>query len=591
MRFLVWVPLSLFLLNLVGPPPLIAQTRKPPVSDSLRPVIEKQGINAALALLADLKKNRPNDFDFSEDQLANLGWDLYSSQQYEAAAAIFSANIKAFPDRGNPHDGLGQALLAAGRHNEAIAAFEQALARSRKPVWYWNHMADAHIARKDRTATAAWIEKTLQTYGGEFDAWRCVTRTLAGLRWWSKLDAVFVRETKTYPHRAAAWDHWITSLAERGDDAAAKTKLAEALTRFDPVQFSHCRAAMAKLGAPLPEADDGWRRADPAAVGLDPAVFAALDKAVARGDFPHLRNLIVVVGDRLAVERNVNGGTRYRLHDPRSVGKSFTATLVGAAVDAGFLRGADEPVFRWFAKEIHKQDPAKDAVQLRHLLSMSPGLNAYDDRPSPGNENTFQQTNDWLNPIVNLGMAYTPGQEFVYTSAASMLAAHITERAVGEPLTAFAQRTFFKPLNIKSYQWMETPDGVLYGAGGLHLRARDMAKLGALYLNKGMWRGKRVLSEAWVQTASSKHITINDQRAYGFYWWISDYPHHQGKTRCFYASGNGGNRISVFPDLNVAVVITATAYGRRIGHQHADQILSKYVLPAVPKAASSPSVK
>ncbi|CAM2068479.1 Serine hydrolase [Sulfidibacter corallicola] len=576
-----WLKIGFILVAALGCG-LVAQS-KPGIAEQIQPVLERQGVSAALKQLDKLRTERPGDFDFGQEQLNRLGHALLSQKRTTDAIAVFEANVQHYPEYATPHYCLGEAYLAADRVADAIDRFQRALRLSPTSGWIWDQMAEAQLRRGDRAATRQWLDIALERHRNQPEAWETASRILSHWQLWPELDALLARQVAAFPRQADPWDRWIVSLVERGEKAAAKAKLSQALDRFDGVRLWRCRQPMAAIGSPVPEADDGWPTGSPAAAGLDPAPITALDRAVDKGDFPHVQNLCVAVDGKLVIEKNYNDGTRYKLHDPRSVGKSFTATLVGLAIDRGRLADTRVPVFPYFTKEMKTRDRKKEEVQLHHLLTMSPGFDAFDDRPSPGSEDTYQQTRDWLGVVVNLDMVYQPGSRFVYSSAASMLAALMVARAIDEPLATFADRTLFAPLAIKSWRWNRTPKGELYGAGNLWLRARDMAKLGQLYLDDGKWQGKRVLSSAWVKAATGKQIDIDTESDYGYYWWRGRYRLGEREVACFYASGNGGNRITVFPELGTVVVITSTAYGRRIGHEHADRIISEHVLPALAK--------
>jgi len=119
--------------------------------------------------------------------------------------------------------------------------------------------------------------------------------------------------------------------------------------------------------------------------------------------------------------------------------------------------------------------------------------------------------------------------------------------------------------------------------GGLGLRSRDLLKLGQLYANGGAWNGAHLISEQWVKTSVQPHVRIDDDTEYGYLWWLRSFKSGAKKFAAYYMSGNGGNKVAVFPELEMVVVITSTNYSTPGMHQQTDRLLSEYILAAVEK--------
>ena len=112
------------------------------------------------------------------------------------------------------------------------------------------------------------------------------------------------------------------------------------------------------------------------------------------------------------------------------------------------------------------------------------------------------------------------------------------------------------------------------------MRSRDLLKLAQLYSNNGMWQGRRIVSEAWVKNSTSPHAQIDDETDYGYLWWIKSFGQEGNSKRAYYMSGNGGNKVAVFPALDMVVVITSTNYNTKGMHEFTDKILADYIVPA-----------
>src|SRR4029077_12883512 len=117
--------------------------------------------------------------------------------------------------------------------------------------------------------------------------------------------------------------------------------------------------------------------------------------------------------------------------------------------------------------------------------------------------------------------------------------------------------------------------------GGPPLPSRDLLKIAELYRKGGVWQGSRVLDDAWVKVSTQPHAQIDDQTEYGYLWWLKTFK-SGGKDRpAYYMSGNGGNKVAVFPALDIAVVITSTNFNTRGMHEQTDKLLTDYILAAV----------
>jgi CubicO group peptidase (beta-lactamase class C family) len=173
-----------------------------------------------------------------------------------------------------------------------------------------------------------------------------------------------------------------------------------------------------------------------------------------------------------------------------------------------------------------------------------------------------------------------PGSTFNYNGGLTITLAYLVETGAGMRADRFAERYLFSPLGIADYEWERLPNGMTDTDGGLHLRARDMAKLGQLYLNGGMWRGTSIVSQSWVQESVREQIITEGQPNYGFQWWCGDFQYADRSAFTFFASGHGGQKIYVFPDLDLVVVLTHPVFDNPMGELHNGAILARYVLPA-----------
>ncbi len=363
-----------------------------------------------------------------------------------------------------------------------------------------------------------------------------------------------------------------------------------------------CVALLAACGlgpasSPPPQTGDGWQTASPASVGLEARL---LNRAVARirdGTYPNVHSLLIVQADLLVFEQYFRGytwdyaGDQFRgdlvdfdrdtRHNLASVTKSFTSALVGIAIDQGLIGGVEERVFAFFPEYVHLQDGRKDRITLEHLLTMRSGLEwnemevFYDDL-----QNDLVQlfrVPDPVEYILAKPLVSEPGTGWYYSGGNTNLLGEVIRQATGQRMDAFAEEHLFAPLGITNYQWDHINADVIHASGNLQLRPRDMAKFGLLYLNGGLWDGQRIVSQAWVETSTRAHATPRGGGGYGYQWWLRTYTAGTQAVDAFYAAGWGGQRICVFPALDMVVVFTG---GNYVQEDPVDEILTRFILPA-----------
>ena len=212
-------------------------------------------------------------------------------------------------------------------------------------------------------------------------------------------------------------------------------------------------------------------------------------------------------------------------------------------------------------------------IRLRDLLTMSSCLECNDwDDASPGNEELMYPREDWL--AFALGLPLREDRSFSYCTAGVVAFGIALERTLGEPLSAFARRELFEPLGIERAEWQQTPLGQTSTGGGLLLTSRSLLRLGELYLRGG----DGLVPAAWVAESLRPHARVDAETKYGYLWWLKSF----AGDRSFYMTGMGGNRVHVFPDLDLVAVITTTNFARRDAHALSDRLLVEQILTSRP---------
>lgn len=298
---------------------------------------------------------------------------------------------------------------------------------------------------------------------------------------------------------------------------------------------------------------DGWSIATPESVGLSDAALSKIHRVLLREDrFVGTLGMLVVKDGKLVWETYLRSrADRDHYHHVQSVTKSVTALVFGAARDRGYFPDLSESTGQLFADEMAGLDPIKSTIRLQQLLTMTSGIQ-FDNLDFDLEMYTFHHA-DPLRYILEKPMYAAPGVRFYYRNADPQLISYALQRRTGETERALAERWLFEPLGIADYYWQAgADDGATIAGNGLHLKPRDLAKLGQLLLNHGRWQGESVISQAWLdemtetQLASDFHDQQGHAIPYGFYWYVV--------PSGFVAWGNGGQYLLVDPARQMVIV-------------------------------------
>lgn len=298
--------------------------------------------------------------------------------------------------------------------------------------------------------------------------------------------------------------------------------------------------------------DSAWPTATPESQGIDSDGLATTLEFIASEGFP-VHSLQIVRNGYLVLDAYFYPYAGTTRHDVASVTKSVTATLVGIAIDRGHIEGTDQRVRDFFPELDAARRATIGAVTLEQLLSMSSGLLCGYE---PGEPELLAMiaSERWVDYALSLPMHVEPGTEFAYCSGNNHLLSAILQRATGMPADEFARANLFEPLGITDTYWPRDPQGVTHGWGDLQLHPHDMARIGYLYLNDGVWNGAPVVSAEWVTSSVRPRIGLQSpEGAYALGWWVNT-----GMLAGIYeARGRGGQRITVWPDQELVLAITA----------------------------------
>jgi CubicO group peptidase (beta-lactamase class C family) len=207
-------------------------------------------------------------------------------------------------------------------------------------------------------------------------------------------------------------------------------------------------------------------------------------------------------------------------------------------------------------RTIANLDARKEAITVRHLVSMTSGLQCVRDGMEGDTTLEMHRSPDYVQFALDLPVAYEPGSQFVYCSPAISLLSPILQQATGMTTLEFARQYLFEPLGIHDVLWETDPQGYYAGHGDLSLHPHDMAKLGLLFLQEGRWEDRQIISRRWVRAASVvQSETPAGEDRYGYGWWLA--PDLEGVYR---AEGRNGQYIYILPDWNMLLVTTGGGF-------------------------------
>lgn len=366
-----------------------------------------------------------------------------------------------------------------------------------------------------------------------------------------------------------------------GETATVMKRLRDDLPNPESRWFARKPNADGTIAAdyqPPPDLNDGLPVADLSGVPINQAQVKAWVQAVASGEYDRVHSILLVADGHLVVEAYFYQYDRETLHQMRSATKSVVALLVGLALARGDLNSLDQPVVSFFPEYgIQNRPPLKERITLRHLLTQTSGLACNDwDGDSPGNETKMGVSGDWVKFILDLPMEAEPGVKGSYCSGGVILLGRMVEKATGMPLAGFAKQFLFDPLGIESFRWRFVPDASSANTFcQLYLRPRDMVKLGMLVANQGRWKDRQVVPATWIQAMSGKYSRLDDTE-YGYLWWHKWIGMNGKRYDALTATGNGGQKIQIWKDLDLLTVFTGGNYNQS---SPVNAMLGRFVLP------------
>jgi CubicO group peptidase (beta-lactamase class C family) len=347
-----------------------------------------------------------------------------------------------------------------------------------------------------------------------------------------------------------------------------------------------------------------WLAISPSEAGFTSDLEGPLDKAIKEKRVWNLHGVVIVRKGRLVLERYFEGDDNARgsplgtiafkadtLHDLRSVSKSIVGLLYGIALADGKVPPPEAPLLAPFPEYA---DPARNRWTIQNVLTMTMGTD-WDELSVPYSDPTNSEIAMDMAPdryrfVLGRPVVMEPGKRWVYTGGATALLARIIENGTGKPLHEFARVTLFDPLAIGPTEWFTDRSGEAIAASGLRMTPRDLARIGLMMLQGGMWGDRQVVPAQWIERSTTPVVDVDETRQYGYQWYLGKFAFtvstgprwdRSRLERFWSAIGNGGQRLFVFPGLDLVVAITAGNYDTPDQWVPPTRVIREVVLPAI----------
>ncbi len=325
---------------------------------------------------------------------------------------------------------------------------------------------------------------------------------------------------------------------------------------------------------------EGWQVSTPTAQNMKKTQLDEMSTYIEKEGFAInsiliIRNGYIVFEQYLSPEHNQSS-----LHSIFSCTKSVLSALTGIAIEKGYIEGVDQNILDFFPNQIFANpDPRKEDIKIKHLLTMTSGLDwhefdvSYDDP-----NNSFAQlvtSTNWVQYVLDRPMVADPGEIWNYNTGDFHLLAALLQNATGLPTGDFAINSLATPMGIVDVFWQTDPQGINFGGSGLELTPRSMAKFGFLYLNNGTWDRQQLVPKDWVVSSTSSYSSIDTTTDYCYGWW------RKPNLHTYYALGYAGQLIYVVPQYDLVVVFSSFEET----HWPYNDLLVQYVFSSLEKGA------
>lgn len=302
------------------------------------------------------------------------------------------------------------------------------------------------------------------------------------------------------------------------------------------------------------------------------------------GEYPDVHSILIFKNSKLVLEEYFYGYDYNKPHQLRSAGKALKGGILGIAIDKGFIKSEKDkllPFFNSKYQEIANTDDLKKQITIENFLMYRHGMDCENDNPeSAGNEQSMMASEDWVKHILDLPMVAAPGEFSSYCTGCSLTINSLIEIATNKKIEEFAKQHLFEPLGIFNYKWTFEPNpSSINTFNQLYMTPRDILKLAIMYKSAGKWNDQQIVSQEWIQKTFDM-----EEGDYGYFWEHKYFVVDGKKYNSYLATGNGGQKINIWPELDMITVFTGGNYNSYALYGKStppNEMIPKYVLKAV----------
>lgn len=350
--------------------------------------------------------------------------------------------------------------------------------------------------------------------------------------------------------------------------------------------------------------DDGLETASLESVGLDSVPIKQMMNFVNATKGHTIHNILIIKNNKLVFEEyfeghallwsavDMNGElmkyTKDTDHFMASVSKSVTSVVVGIAVKEGLITSVNNKIIGYFPEYADILTGEKANITIQQLLSMSCGLeldeSTYSYNDSRNELRQVMTMDDPIAYILSKPLQSTPGTHFSYSSGTGIVLSAIIEKVSGEKFLDYANAKLFEPLRSEGGVWTSIHNGLTFASGGLYFKARELSKIGLLFLNNGIWEGNEIITPDWIDQSQHEFISTNNaffrNSSYGYQWWNTEFIVNGVSQKCFFAAGWGDQFMFIIPGLDMIIEFNS---GNYTGTSRISPftLLDNYILEAV----------
>ncbi|MEI7501304.1 MAG: serine hydrolase [Bacteroidota bacterium] len=349
---------------------------------------------------------------------------------------------------------------------------------------------------------------------------------------------------------------------------------------------------------------DGLETASLVGVGMNEGPIESMMDYLNSNSSHTIHNILIIKDNKLVFEEyfkgykllysapDLNGElmdyTRTTDHPMQSISKSVTSIIFGIAVKEGYISDLNKNIIDYFPEYSDVLTGEKANVTIHHLLTMTSGI-AWDESTYPigDSRNDITQlfaSDDPIRFILSKPLVSSPGTTFLYNSGSTNVIGAIIEKATGKGFLDFANQKLFDPLRSEGGAWSGYRNGQIHASGGLYFKARELCKIGLLFLNDGQWEDSQIITPDWIDKSQYKHVpsTANffPNSGYGYYWWLTNFTVKGVSHKCFFAAGWGDQYMFIIPTLNMIVEFNSGNYNGTSNISPFD-LMNNYILKAI----------